>query len=165
MAANLQEIKRTLEIFKPDDIIEVRAFGSKNAVYSGYFKNHDKLIEQISRYPNETFYFVMNKIDNACYSRDQCEKIVLNPKLSTKDKDISKIDWILIDVDPRRISGVSASDDEKAKSKVIIGRIYNFLNEKGFEKPIIGDSGNGYHLLYKTAAENTDSVEALIKKF
>ena len=62
-------------------------------------------------------YFVLNAIDEACYSREQCERLIDNVKNSTSDNDIINRDWLLIDVDPKRATGVSASNSEKANSK------------------------------------------------
>ena len=63
-----QEIRKTLEIFKPDKLIEVRSVGPRPM--SGYFKDLDKLIAGIKNYPKETFYFVLNDIKEDCYSRE-----------------------------------------------------------------------------------------------
>ena len=63
------------------------------------------------------FTFVLNAIDEACYSREQCERLIDNVKNSTSDNDIINRDWLLIDVDPKRATGVSASNDRKGKLK------------------------------------------------
>ena len=48
--------------------------------------------------------------------------LVDNVKNSTSDNDIINRDWLLIDVDPKRATGVSASNSEKANSKETINR-------------------------------------------
>ena len=98
---NSTEIRRTLDIFKPNGaLIEIRAMSGKT-IYSGYFRKVDEILKKIEN-TRETWYFVLNEIDEACYSRDQNNKILQNPKDTTKDKEISGRDWILIDADPAR---------------------------------------------------------------
>jgi len=161
---NSTEIRRTLDIFKPNGaLIEIRAMSGKT-IYSGYFRKVDEILKKIEN-TRETWYFVLNEIDEACYSRDQNNKILQNPKDTTKDKEISGRDWILIDADPARASGISSSDEEKKKAKEIIGKVYNFLKSKGFSEPVMADSGNGYHLLYNMSAANDEQKTTLIKNF
>ena len=57
--------------------------------------------------------------------------------------------WLLIDVDPERPSGISATDAEKAAAQKKAREIYRFLKERGWPEPVVADSGNGYHLLYR----------------
>jgi len=161
---NSTEIRRALDIFKPNGaLIEIRAMSGKT-IYSGYFRKVDELLKKIEN-TRETWYFVLNEIDESCYSRDQNNKILQNPKDTTKDKEISGRDWILIDADPARASGISSSDEEKKKAKEIIGKVYNFLKSKGFSEPVMADSGNGYHLLYNMSAANDEQKTTLIKNF
>lgn len=158
-----QSIRATFEILKPTGVIEVRSMGDKT--YSGYYKDREKLIRDILHRDDLTWYFVMNEIDSACYSREQSEKIlkVTSKMKTTSDKDIQGIDWILIDADPVRAKGVSASDAEKEKAKECCGRIYQYLRKRGFCEPVICDSGNGYHLLYRVKIAVADAGE--IQKF
>ena len=102
-----QEIRRTLETFKRDKLIEIRTVGPRPM--SGYFRDLDKLIASIKNNSNETFYFVLNDIKEDCYSRKQSERLIVKPKSATSDNDISWREWLLIDADPRRVSGVSAT--------------------------------------------------------
>ena len=60
-------MRMTLDVFKPEGVVEVRAIGK--ATLSGYFKDRDALLNHVLKYPNDTWYFVMNGIKDACYSR------------------------------------------------------------------------------------------------
>lgn len=166
------EIRKALDILKPIDtetglvpIIEVRIIGDRT--WSGYFRNIDNLIEAIKPYNNENIYFTLNEISEACYSRDQCEKIVIGTKKikTTADNDISGRDYILIDIDPKRSSGVSASDEEVARARVVGNKVFKFLRDQGFTKPVSAFSGNGLHLLYKVDLANNAENTELVKKF
>ena len=159
------EIRHTFELLKQDnEVIEVRVIKGKYTS-SGYFKNIDNLLKEVKRYEAvSNVYFVLNAIDEACYSREQCERLVENVKNSTSDNDIINRDWLLIDVDPKRATGVSASNEEKSNSKETINRVYGFLRDFGFSEPIVADSGNGYHLLYKINCENNSENKETLQK-
>lgn len=158
-----QSIRATFDVFKPNGVIEVRAISGKT--FSGYYKDRNKLIDALRENDDKTWYFVMNDIDDACYSREQCEHVTMLSKTSktTSDKEITALKWILIDADPVRPSGVSSTQEEKNKSKETIGKVYNYLRTMGFSEPVVCDSGNGYHLLYHVDLAVEDSAE--IKKF
>jgi len=158
-----QEIARTLELFKPGKLIEIRSVGPRPL--SGYFKDVHKLIACIKSNPKETFYFVLNDIRDDCYSREQSEKLIAKPKSATTDNDIGWREWLLIDADPRRVSGVSSTDEEKAKALAVTRSIYRYLRNMGFPSPVVADSGNGYHLLYRVNMKNIAENTELVKRF
>jgi len=159
-----QSIKATFEIFPPQDgVIEVRAMGDKTM--SGYYRDRERLAYDLSLHSNETWYFVMNTVDPACYSRDQSERLlyVTGKMKTTSDKEIKMLRWLLIDADPKRAAGVSSTDEEKANALEIIKRVGAWLRGQGFNDPVFCDSGNGYHLLYRINAEPSESET--VKKF
>lgn len=130
------------------DIVEVRSISPK-PVISGYFTaNSPALVTELARYPDRTFYQTMNPIESACYARTQHERLVVNPKETTSDNDVNGYRWILVDADPIRPSGVSASKEEKEAAVDVASQIKKRLHSIGFHDPIVADSGNGYHLLY-----------------
>lgn len=158
-----RQIRYTFELLKkPEDVIEVRCITSRSN-YSGYFKNVDNIIKELPRYSNGNVYFVLNKISDGCYSREQHETFVEKAKNTTSDGDISLREWLLIDVDPKRPSGVSSTNEEKNNAKLVINNVFSFLRDIGFAEPIVCDSGNGFHLLYKIALENTEANKLLMQ--
>lgn len=158
-----RQIRYTFELLKkPEDVIEVRCITSRSN-YSGYFKNVDNIIKELPRYSNGNVYFVLNKISDGCYSREQHEKFVEKAKNTTSDGDISLREWLLIDVDPKRPSGVSSTNEEKNNAKLVINNVFSFLRDIGFAEPIVCDSGNGFHLLYKISLENTEANKLLMQ--
>ena len=147
-------------LHEPDEIIEIRSIDPK-PVISGYFRADSPAIaKEIARYPHRTFYQTMNRVKAACYSREQREHLVERPKETTSDNDIAGYQWILIDADPVRPSGVSASREEKEAARRVAGRTMKKLMAMGFSEPIVADSGNGYHLLFKIHT-STDERPAL----
>lgn len=117
---NQLEIKKFLDILHPGgELFEIRWMRGNN-VYSGYFTDVDKAINEMGKYPRATFYVTLNKINSACYGREQRDVILAindKQKKTTGDNDIVEINNILIDFDPKRISGVSSSDEEKQKAE------------------------------------------------
>lgn len=159
------EIRKTIDIFKgADGFVEVRIIGNKT--YSGYFKNVDVLLKELKKFNGKSqFYFVFNSIKDACYSREQCEKFVERAKQTTSDNDIARRRWVLIDLDPRRASGVGSTAEEKNFARDKANKIYSFLKDIGFSEPVCCDSGNGYHLLYNVDMANKDEEKTLVKTF
>ena len=163
---NELNIRRTFEIFKPDnDLVEVRIIGTQGKSFSGYFRDVDTCINELKRYDSYNIYFVLNKISDACYSREQQNRIIEKPKNTTSDNDIVKREWILIDIDSKRSTGVSATNQEKDESKQVGNKVYAFLRDMGFWEPVICDSGNGVHLLYKIDCAANPETKEMIKTF
>jgi hypothetical protein len=73
--------------------------------------------------------------------------------------------WLLVDVDPIRDSLISATDVEKALAKETALAVREHLRGLGWPEPVLGDSGNGYHLLYRVdlPADDGGLVERILK--
>ena len=143
-------------LHEPDEIVEIRSIDPK-PVISGYFRaNSPAIAKELSRYPNRTFYQTMNRVKSACYARDQHERLVERPRETTTDSDIAGYQWLLIDADPIRPSGVSASREEKEAARRVAGMTMKKLMAMGFREPIVADSGNGYHLLFHIHASTEE---------
>lgn len=164
---NKETIQKWWNVFVGDGrFTEVRILGK--FTYSGYFKSIDSLVSQIEPYSNmedEQIYFTLNTIDPACYGRQQSEKIVKSPKITTNDNDIIHRDWVMCDFDPIRKSGTNASEEEFELAHQKAQEVFRFLRDKGFEAPVICKSGNGWHLLYKIDADVSDEATETIKGF
>ncbi|MCL2775036.1 MAG: virulence-associated E family protein [Oscillospiraceae bacterium] len=165
LKTNLDEVRRTLEIFKPDNgLIEIRSFKRKYPT-SGYFKDdYTKLLNGLMRLDYTQCYFILNSIKLNCYSREQHDEYISGAE-STTDNDIEYREWLLIDADPKRESGISSTDAEKEAAKKTIFGVCKYLTENGFPKPVYADSGNGYHLLYRINMPNDETSKKLLQKF
>ena len=164
---NEETIRRWWDIFVKDNgFTEVRILGRFQ--YSGYFDNVDSLIQAIKPYADmddEQMYFVLNKIDDACFGRQQSGKIVKSPKITTNDNDITRRCFVFVDFDPVRKSGTNASNEEFELAHKKAQDVFRFLREKGFSEPIICKSGNGLHLTYKVDLPNDEETTEIIKHF
>ena len=164
---NEETIRRWWDIFVKDNgFTEVRILGRFQ--YSGYFDNVDSIIQAIKPYADmddEQMYFVLNKIDSACFGRQQSGKIVKSPKITTNDNDITRRCFVFVDFDPIRKSGTNASNEEFELAHKKAQDVFRFLREKGFSEPIICKSGNGLHLTYKVDLPNDEETTEIIKHF
>lgn len=161
---NESQIRLTLDLIKQNGLVEVRVVG--NRTYSGYFKDPERLLRELSRLLSTergaNVYFVINDVSEACYDREQQEVLMMS-KTTTSDNDISGRRWILVDIDSQRASGVGATDAEKEDARLVGNNVFSFLRDIGFSSPISCDSGNGYHLLYPIMISNTPDNTALVK--
>lgn len=167
LKTDIQEVIKTLSILKPDnELIEIRAYDAKKIVTSGYYKDsYSKLVQDMKNFQYDNCYFALNNIDEACFSRSQHETLEKYAKITTSDKDITTRQWLLIDADPVRASGISSTDAEKKNARILLGKVYNYLRDIGLEYPVVADSGNGYHLLYKVNLKNNQMATDIIKEF
>ena len=73
------EIYKWWHIFKRDnELVEIRFLGN-NKTASGYYKNIENLVRDVERMDAEgkfQIYFTLNCIEDSCYGREQCEKVI-----------------------------------------------------------------------------------------
>lgn len=146
------EIRKTITIMKPErELFEIRIIASGGNA-SGYFTSADTLfncLRSIQLGAGANVYITLNGIKDECYSRKQRDQLIRNVKPTTTDSDIFCYDWLMVDIDPQRAAGTSASDAQIQAAKVKGNEVYAFLKRNGFEEPIVAFSGNGVHLLYR----------------
>jgi len=77
---------------------------------------------------------------------------LLGNRSTARDRDISHINFIAIDIDSVKAeTNQSATEREKYLAKQLAQSLCTYLKLEGFEKPdLIIDSGNGYHIYYRT---------------
>ena len=147
------------------ELFEIRLInGGYNA--SGYFTNADTAIKALQDFRPEwnartkaaravNIFITLNPINMSCYSRKQHDCFIENVQPTTKDNEITALHWLLIDLDPKRMSGVSSSEEELKLAKAKARTIHDFLSDRGFKEPIRAMSGNGIHLVYRFDVPNT----------
>lgn len=158
-------------LFKNDgkELCEIRCLDGQNT-YSGYYHSIENIIRDITPlcdYPNMQLYFVLNSINEACYDRQQHEKLERKPKNTTSDNDIDGRFFLLLDFDPKRPSGVGSTKEELEWAHQKALQVFRYLKDQGFSQPIVTQSGNGWHLYYRVqlskSLENTKLVEKFLK--
>ena len=160
-------IRQWYDIFKDNhELVEIRILDpATRKTYSGYFTDIETLLEAIKPYDKSAIYFTLNVIDYACYSREQRDRISTKVKSTTADGEIIERKWCLVDVDCEKPSDTNSSDEEKELAKSVVNNVYKFLRDEGFESPVVCDSANGFHLLYKQAMNSTPENTETMKRF
>ena len=164
---NEYTIRLWYDVFKNNnELVEIRILdpNSKKS-YSGYFTDIETILREIRPYENCNIYFTLNVINDACYSREQHDRISTRPKSTTSDNEILARKWCLIDIDCEKPADTNSSDEEKELAKEVVNNVYKFLRDEGFEQPVICDSANGFHLLYKMAMKSTTENTETMKNF
>lgn len=158
------EIKKWHSVFKRDnELFEIRILGDRT--WSGYFYDVEKAIKALEPYDNANIYYSINEVKSACASRDQFNCFRQVKGTATSKQDIEHRWWLPIDVDCERPSGVSSTNEEKAKAHKKAQDVFVFLRKNGFSTPVVCDSSSGYHILYPIDMDNTQESEDVIKAF
>lgn len=166
---DIERVKRSIEILKPNNALyEIRILigsGKRKQTISGYFKGTKNLEAAFNKIDlrRANVFYSLNEIAEECYSKEQHERF-LQIDDTTSDSDIVAYRWFLVDVDPKRKSGISSTNEELEAAKLTASRIKEYLNILGFKKPIEALSGNGCHLLYAIDLPNNDGNEKLLKQ-
>jgi hypothetical protein len=144
-------------LFQPGDVFEIRILDAERAgfrrphVESGYFD-----YEHIADVPQTLaeittamgVYVTMNPVNPALLARSANRLKTARRNESTSDADIVCRRWLLIDIDPARPAGISATDAEKELAFDKAMEVSEGLVSMGWPEPVVVDSGNGYYLLY-----------------
>lgn len=164
---NEKEIRKTIALMKPNgQLFEVRVIYGNKAMHSGYFTNADDLMkafDELRNFGDCNVYITLNSINVACYDRIQKNRFDKNAKTTTSDNDVVGYDWLMIDLDPKRPSGTSSTDEQIEKVKEQGNKIYQFMRNLGFSKPLFANSGNGVHLLYRIRLKNSNENRKLVE--
>lgn len=168
---DIEQVYKWWSVFHEEgEVCEVRCIGAQKTdpTFSGYYKNIDNLIRDICKVSLDEryqIYFVLNKIKDECYDRKQCEHMIQKPSNTTSDKDIEGIKWIFLDFDANHSSGIGSTNEQVELAKKKAHEVCKFLRDNGFQKPVVGMSGNGFHAYLRVSLANDDESEKLIIRF
>lgn len=169
MNSNFDEaqVYRFFDVFKRgNQLTEVRIIANDGRTGSGYFRDAKTLIEAVRPYVNDySVYFTINAVNPDCYGRPQRDKIMLRVKNTTTDGDIIGRDYVLLDLDSKRASGVNATEEQLNAAKKKANEVYRFLKDNGFYTPIVACSGSGVHIYLRCAMRPTDENNKIVKRF
>jgi len=151
-----EAVKALRMILEPGQVTELRILEASTPSYrqphteSGYFNDIEKLAEAAATITKaKGFYFIPNVINPALLAR-ACNRIRPAGKdPTTSDHDIERRRWLLVDADAKRPAGISATDAEHDAAIELAFRIRAELEAENWPTPIVADSGNGAHLLYR----------------
>jgi hypothetical protein len=175
------EILRALELLaEPGQAIELRLLEVQSQgqrippTMSGYFDNVKDLADSALKYGGAAkgVYITLNPVNSALLARASNRlRTAGKHDALTSDADITKRRWLPIDLDPVRPSGISSTEQEHALAVERAFQIREALRQVGWPDPIVGDSGNGAHLLYRVELPTGDNelvkrcLKALARRF
>jgi P4 family phage/plasmid primase-like protien len=144
---------------------EVRLF-CPTRIAVGYFDNWDAALRAVESEPSQykAAYFTLNPIKLP-------DGIPVNPTSlhssanAAGASDIERRVWLLIDCDPPRQAKTNATAEEKQAAREQAEQIREWLRSQGWPEPILADSGNGWHLLFRIELPNDNASKALLEKF
>ncbi len=170
ISPDIEQIKRTLGVlFQPGDTVELRCIADR--VVNGYYRNPDKLAVDACSLngditPQHNIYTCLNPVDPQLYGRRADQYAYACKGEGVKDQDIICRRWLLLDIDPVRPSGVSATSGQRAAALQVAKAVYRYLQQLNLPAPVVADSGNGQHLLLRLAdLPNTAEVRWASEQF
>lgn len=153
------EVVRALSVLvTPGDTFEVRILDARRAfsrpprTMSGYFNSPVQVPPALAALRLDGakgFYVTLNPVNPTLIARSHLRISAAKCGETTGDADIVRRQWLLVDSDPVRPAGVSSTDEEKAAAHARALAMREALTAAGWPAPVFGDSGNGYHLLYR----------------
>lgn len=151
------EILRACQaLFAPGQVAELRALDAVTREWrrlhtvSGYFNDWDKLAAAAMSIQARGVYVTLNPVNPALLARALNRLRDINSgDPATGDGDIVARRWLPIDCDPVRPTGISATAAEHDLALARAREIRDYLGARGWPEPVLADSGNGGHLLYR----------------
>lgn len=153
-------------LHEPGSVFEVRILNTARAgTVSGYFDNPTDAAREIARWDGKApgVYVTLNPVSPVLLARSE-NRLKERARDTTKDPDILRRRWLLIDVDYHRPAGISATNDEVRAAGKTARRIKAWLEEDcGWPAGAIVMSGNGAHLFYRVDLPNDSTSRDLVK--
>jgi hypothetical protein len=153
------QIRQTLALILPaGQVTELRALDASTPSYrrphtvAGYFDDADALVDSLGSIQRTAkgIYIIPNPVNPALLARaaNRVRDIGERDPL-TGDNDIVSRRWFMIDADPCRPAGISSTNAQHELAIERVRQIQAMLSAEGWPDPILADSGNGGHLLYR----------------
>ncbi|MEJ7591111.1 MAG: hypothetical protein WKF77_06145 [Planctomycetaceae bacterium] len=159
----------TLTMICGDGVVEIRcldAAGRGKRTDSGYFDNYQQAAVAVQRYVNDGktkgVYFVLNPVLPELLAR-AANRFEEWAKNTTSDDAVTCRQWLYIDCDPKRPSGISSTENQVQQALQRAADISEWLGSQGLCEPISAMSGNGSHLHLPISLLNDKKSESLVK--
>lgn len=162
------EIVSSLQaIVPPGAVFEIRMLGDrKGQIDSGYFNDYGEAATALCQASgwHQGIYITPNPLDPDLLARS-ANRIKQWARHTTDDTNVLRRRWLMVDIDSKRLTGISATEEEKGQALKLAHSISAILSLYGFPQPMITDSGNGAWLLYNIDEPNTDDIRDEIHTF
>ncbi|MGQ9533551.1 MAG: hypothetical protein ACUVTQ_12265, partial [Desulfotomaculales bacterium] len=178
--ADPEEIRRALALLFGPGLwegfcVELRAPGTRMGTVAGYFAEPEKLAEWAAKLSGgfrnrrgeqvkiESVYVTLNPLNPALLARcaNRCQPFA---KAAAADADVIARRWLGLDFDPARPAKISSTDAEHQAALDRARRVRDWLRGLGWPEPVLADSGNGGHLLYRVDLPNAPEATELVRR-
>ena len=157
---DLRDALRMARLLLPDDknlIVELRAFGVSGgkSIRRGFYDDAEKLAHdavELSKCGASGVYVTPNDVSIAARRlkvRMNRHGRVTGGGSCAGNDDVPDRRWLLLDFDPVRPSGASATEDELSQAILRARGVAEALGADGWPEPVRAVSGNGAHLIYR----------------
>jgi hypothetical protein len=153
-------------LFEPGAVVELRVLDTSRGVVCGYFDDFEKLAVAAVRLSGKGsgVYVTLNSVDPELIAR-AANRMKEFAKKTTGDGDVLRRRWLPIDIDPKRPSGICATDAEHEAAVQRALKVSAGLAEGGWPRPVMVDSGNGVYLLYRNSISPTIGLLRISSRF
>ena len=155
-------------LHEPGEVFEVRILNTpRSGTVSGYFDDPKTAAREIGKWDGRApgVYVTLNPVDPALMAR-AANHLRERVRDTTKDPDVLRRRWLLIDIDYHRPAGISATDSEVKAAWTVLKAARRYLEEeRGWPAGIVVMSGNGGHVLYRIDLPNDVESRDLVKRF
>jgi hypothetical protein len=119
----------------------------------GYYEPNefDGIAEAIAPYDGKAsgIYYALNPVQPECLARSKNSLRPTSSECSCQACDIAKRRLLLVDIDPVRGPDCSSTAYEKKTASLLARLVRRDLLQAGWPAPVVVDSGNGFHLLFR----------------
>jgi hypothetical protein len=162
------EIGRAFDVlYPPGAVVEMRVPKTRTGTSSGYFDDRAKFIVAGASVNGHGpgVYVTINPVAPALLAR-ACNRIRERADVTTSDRDAVRRCWILLDFDPIRAAGISATETEHQAALAAARIARTWLAELGVpgSSMVLADSGNGAHLLLHVDLPNDEPTTRLVQR-
>jgi hypothetical protein len=164
--ADTAEILQTVDfLLLPGSVAELRCPKTAKGTGSGYYDDFAALASKATALSGTVpgVYITLNPVDPDLLAR-RVNRFEFWAKDTTADENILSRRWLPLDFDPVRPAGISATDAEHEAALQRARECRAYLTGQGWPDPVLADSGNGGHLLYRLDLPNDRASQELIER-
>jgi hypothetical protein len=107
-------------------------------------------------------YITLNPVNPDLLAR-AVNRTITFARHTVADRDILTRCLLPIDFDSVRPAGISSTDQERQAALDAARECREWLGSQGWPEPVLADSGNGGHLLYRVELANDEITKELLK--
>lgn len=149
-------------------VVEMRVLDAPRAeIVSAYFDDthRDGLAQACSEWSGRAagVYITLNPVRADLLARAR-NRVRTWAKQTTADQDVLHRVCLPVDFDPKRPSGISATDGEHQAALARAQDCHRFLQQLGWPDPVYGDSGNGANLVFRVELNNDPAAAILLSR-